>query len=105
MTKKELKSILFQLHGCSFRNEQSILKSKNCSCFLCQNTFPANSIKEWCDCNITGYRTALCPNCGIDSVIGDADYDLGNSPIIMNIMSAQFFGGDMGDLEIEGLED
>jgi ssDNA-binding Zn-finger/Zn-ribbon topoisomerase 1 len=36
-----------------------------CGCFYCQQTFPASEITEWID----GEQSALCPKCGIDSVL------------------------------------
>lgn len=37
-----------------------------CGCFGCLETFEVRIVKEWID----GGSTALCPFCGIDSVIG-----------------------------------
>lgn len=39
-----------------------------CGCFFCFRTFPPAAIKAWIDAN----RTALCPFCGIDAVLGNA---------------------------------
>jgi hypothetical protein len=44
-----------------------------CGCFFCLATFPPGEIKDWVDENEDGVgQTALCPYCGIDSVIGSA---------------------------------
>jgi hypothetical protein len=39
-----------------------------CGCFFCCETFSFNEIEDWVDRGVT----ALCPECGIDAVIGDA---------------------------------
>lgn len=40
-------------------------KSATAGCFYCLAVFPPTEVKEWID----GQTTALCPKCGIDSVI------------------------------------
>lgn len=47
--------------------------ASNCSCFHCLQNFPASQINKWVDREGT---TAVCPFCGIDSVISEADPDL-----------------------------
>src|SRR6185295_5618125 len=59
-------------HKHSIRHHDEILASESCGCFYCSETFPPDGIKDWIDEPIEGGRTALCPNCGIDSVIGSA---------------------------------
>ncbi|WP_342711741.1 cytoplasmic protein [Bradyrhizobium sp. B124] len=44
-----------------------IERSQRCGCFYCKQTFGPGQIVEWIDED----STALCPQCGIDSVIGD----------------------------------
>jgi hypothetical protein len=39
-----------------------------CGCFYCKSIFAPSKIVEWVDDD----DTALCPFCGIDSVIGSA---------------------------------
>lgn len=53
-------------HASNHRAE--IDRSTNCGCFSCFRTFVAVEIRSWIDKN----QTALCPRCGIDSVIGTA---------------------------------
>jgi hypothetical protein len=48
------------------RNRDELAGSANCGCFYCLETFPPQSIQEWTDDG----ATAMCPHCGIDSVIG-----------------------------------
>lgn len=40
-----------------------------CGCFYCEKTFAVSDVVEWVE-DVSG--TALCPCCGIDSVIGSA---------------------------------
>ncbi len=50
-----------------------IENSHRCGCFHCKKIFGPDQIVDWTDTNKPGaQQTALCPMCGIDSVIGDA---------------------------------
>jgi hypothetical protein len=53
-------------HKCSFYNRSTLRKSNLCGCFYCLEVFSSNEIQDWTDDG----DTALCPKCGIDSVIG-----------------------------------
>jgi hypothetical protein len=55
-------------HDHSFRHRVEILASEICGWFHCRGTFTPAEIGEWTDDD----QTALCPKCGIDSVIGSA---------------------------------
>jgi hypothetical protein len=52
---------------------EEILKSEICGCFYCTQTFSPDEIFEWWGSKEeSGVEpTAVCPKCGIDSVIGD----------------------------------
>lgn len=52
---------------CSYNNEQ-LSSSKLCGCFYCLKIFDPKLIVNWCDNN----QTAICPYCGIDSIIYDS---------------------------------
>lgn len=56
-------------HKFSIYNRRQIMKSKLCGCFYCCEIFTPDKITNWLN---EGCGTALCPECGIDSVIGDA---------------------------------
>jgi hypothetical protein len=59
-------------HKRCIRNRAEIEASDACGCFYCKAVFPAGEIDEWTDIdNPRAEQTALCPRCGIDSVIGD----------------------------------
>jgi|RhiMethySRZTD1v2_1073278.scaffolds.fasta_scaffold80912_3 hypothetical protein len=54
-------------HARSSNHREEVIASTLCGCFYCCATFPATEIDVWIDED----RTALCPRCGIDSVLGD----------------------------------
>jgi uncharacterized paraquat-inducible protein A len=71
---------------CSNHHDE-LEKSEQCGCFYCIAIFPPSAIDEWAD----SYQTAMCPRCGIDSVIGSAS----GYPItaeFLNRMHAHWFG-------------
>jgi hypothetical protein len=45
---------------------ETLKESSVCGCFYCLEVFPPGKIEDWTDND----DTALCPKCGIDSVIG-----------------------------------
>lgn len=55
-------------HGHSSNHREEIERSELCGCFYCEKVFSPAEIGEWID----GGKTAMCPRCGIDSVIGSA---------------------------------
>lgn len=59
---------LIEAHNHSFKNRAEIEDSDECGCFYCGEIFESSDIDEYTD----NGETAKCPNCGIDSVIGDA---------------------------------
>lgn len=69
-----------------------MLASGVCGCFCCLRTFPPAEIEEWVDEDPrTGIgRTALCPHCGIDSVIGSAS-GFAITPELLQRMQAYWF--------------
>ena len=64
METNELKNA----HICSSYNREQLCKSKLCGCFYCLEIFDPKLIVDWCDDS----QTAICPYCGIDSVIYDS---------------------------------
>ena len=57
-------------HDHSKNNREEVSQSGKCGCFYCLSVFKPESIKEWTD-DETQASTALCPYCGVDSVVGD----------------------------------
>lgn len=57
-------------HIHSICNESELMNSQLCGCFNCISVFHPERISEWID-DIHEEKTALCPYCSVDSVIGD----------------------------------
>ena len=55
-------------HQFSRNNKKGLLGDKNCGCFYCLEIFEPHQITEWLT---DSKNTAICPYCGIDSVIGE----------------------------------
>ena len=61
----------------SIRNEESIRKSNLCGCFHCISILAATDVKSSeMMVEKDGFKTAICPICGIDSVLGDASVEI-----------------------------
>ena len=60
-----------RIHSFSDKHRHSVEKSESCRCFYCLQTFEPKDIKEWIDKK----TTALCPKCGIDSVLCSEDVE------------------------------
>jgi hypothetical protein len=58
----------FDAHKHAFRQRDELEHSDGCGCFYCFSTFSPSEIKTWVDDD----NTAICPRCGMDSVIGSA---------------------------------
>ena len=58
-------------HTHSIRHRSQLLASERCGCFYCCQIFEPSAIARWIDEPTSDEQTALCPHCGIDSVIGD----------------------------------
>lgn len=80
---------LKRAHKASFKNEESILSSKVCGCFSCLRTFTPSEVilREEMD----GKKTAWCPECGIDAVLGDAS-GFPITPEFLKEMNDEWFG-------------
>ena len=57
-----------EAHRHSIRHRDELRDSEVCGCFYCLEIFDYKNIEDWTDDG----DTALCPSCGIDSVIGAA---------------------------------
>lgn len=78
-------------HTHSSQHRSEIEASQLCGCFYCCSTFPPGDIVEWVDEDGGGKgQTALCPKCGIDSVIGDrSGFDV--SRVFLSAMKSHWF--------------
>lgn len=61
------RNILLRAHALASYNRGDIWNSIRCGCFACLEVFVDPEIKHW----INDGETALCPKCGIDSVLAD----------------------------------
>lgn len=55
-------------HAHSSDHRAELEASTECGCFYCTRMFPPSEIVEWIDDG----KTAICPRCAIDSVLGSA---------------------------------
>jgi len=55
-------------HQHSTNNKKELNKSSICGCFYCCEIYTPSEIKDYLN---EGEGTALCPYCGVDSVIAD----------------------------------
>ena len=49
----------------SIHNHAEIADGVDCGCYFCLRVFDGGTVDEWTDEG----TTAICPNCGIDSVL------------------------------------
>ena len=60
---------IISAHNFCTNNKPVLLHDNKCGCFFCLSIFAPSEINEWIE-DTKG--TALCPYCGIDSVIGES---------------------------------
>jgi hypothetical protein len=70
------------------RHRAEIERSEVCGCCYCRRTYPPTEIVRWID---RGEGTALCPHCGIDSVIGSASPYPVSDAAFLAAMHARWF--------------
>ena len=72
MKEKFTKKMVWDAHRFSCNHKPELEKDEICGCFYCLEIFNPKEITEWIIVNNNADRrgTALCPYCGIDSVIG-----------------------------------
>ena len=81
---------ILRAHRHSSRHRAEVFASAACGCFYCGATFPPAAIAEWVDEWEEIGQTALCPQCGIDSVIGsESGYPL--TPEFLAAMHQHWF--------------
>jgi hypothetical protein len=80
------------IHRHSSDHRDRVERSTRCGCFYCLATFPPVEITDWidpdpADVERSGERgtTALCPRCGIDSVLPD---DVPGAPLSADLLEA-----------------
>jgi len=65
MSSRFSETELVRAHSHSSHNLEEVQKSSNCGCFSCLKIFSSSEITEW-----LADGTVLCPDCGVDSVLG-----------------------------------
>lgn len=83
---------VIEAHRYSNNHKDQLQKDEKCECFYCQKIFQPKEIVEWLEdnnpCDKDG--TAICPYCGIDSVIGESSgYPI--SPEFLSQMNKYWF--------------
>ncbi len=68
MTMKTIDAQLEHAHAHCTHNEAEVQASQKAGCFYCLAVFPAATVTRFLQME----RTALCPECMIDAVIGNA---------------------------------
>ena len=77
-------------------HRRAVLAADLCGCFYCLFTFPPSSIVEWVDFDDDGVgQTALCPRCGIDSVVPSKPSRPVTLDLLQRLQSESF--GEFGD--------
>ena len=66
---KYSRTFLEQAHKGSSAHKEEILACDMCGCFHCMQTFLPIDIDEWIEEDQQKRETAICPICGIDSVL------------------------------------
>ncbi len=66
--KEDEKPDVVSAHRHCTGNKDELKRSTVCGCFYCRSIYSPDEITDYIDRS----TTALCPRCGIDSVIGDA---------------------------------
>lgn len=68
---EQISDIIAAHKASSLHRGQLTAEGVLCGCFHCCQTFAPSFITEWIDTDVSGHgQTAMCPLCGIDSVIG-----------------------------------
>jgi hypothetical protein len=79
---------LKEAHQHSSGHRDELKRSPTCGCFYCCEVYAPDAIKEWID----EEDTALCPICGIDSVIGSASgFPVGDAEFLLSMRKRWFW--------------
>ncbi|GGC35886.1 hypothetical protein GCM10011386_30020 [Parapedobacter defluvii] len=68
--QKYSRNYLKAAHRKSSSHKEELLRGGLCGCFYCKQLFSPEEITEWIE-EPSGGQTAICPKCGIDSVLGE----------------------------------
>ena len=76
------------MHRHTFKNMDEISRSDKCGCISCCQIYRAAEIEE--SIPDGDGRTALCVNCGVDAVIGDAS-GIEITPELLKVLNKKWF--------------
>ena len=76
-------------HTLSIRHRAMVEAATLCGCFYCEATFTPSDILDWVDGPDGAGETALCPRCGIDSVLPSPPVPV--TPELLKEMRAAWF--------------
>ncbi len=88
--KKYDSKYLKAAHKASTNHVYELENSKYCGCFYCKRLCSFNEITEWIGNGEDEEKTALCPFCGIDAVLGNK-YPI-QDPKFLEEMNNHWFG-------------
>ena len=77
---------LHRAHRSCLHNRARIYLGVRCGCFYCLSVFDGAAVVNWTDAG----ETAICPVCGVDSVLSSRDED--TSPLFLRAMKEEWFG-------------
>lgn len=73
MKNKKNNPVLEAAHKYCKNNMPALQKDRRCGCFYCLAIFDPEEIEEWLEGDPGDpLGTALCPHCGIDSVLSES---------------------------------
>lgn len=70
--KARTEPMYVEAHEVARNNREALEVSANCGCFFCLTIFSPTEIRDWCDDYDKESNTAICPHCGIDSVLAQS---------------------------------
>jgi hypothetical protein len=89
--KQQMPPDLRDAHKHSSIHRSELEAGSSCGCFYCCSIFHPSEVIEWCDANELNIgQTAICPKCGVDSVLGSSS----NYPInteFLQLMKSYWF--------------
>lgn len=66
--KNRIPKLYRVIHSYCSENKDILNECEVATCFYCKQKVLCADIEDWCD-ELSGKETAICPHCGIDSVI------------------------------------
>lgn len=66
---------LESIHKKSMGNWEKKASSEQAGCFFCGEIYPTEKVQKYVE-ELDGRKTALCPCCGTDAVLFDADIEI-----------------------------